>query len=1340
MAPCALVGQADVSLLHLTVEDGLAGQRTYHALLDSKGYMWFATNNGLSRYDGQAFRNFRHVEGDSTSLGNNLVYDVFEDETGIFWIGTNNGLDRFDPVTETFTHFRHDPNDPNSLSNDRVRHIGSDRNGKIWLSTLGGGINRFDKEKGKFYAYHLVDPKQTDNNNNAYYVNTLGEFAEDITAPHILWLPTTNNGIVKLDQQERQVNLIPFPEWLPKTSTHAIFTEKPDRLWVGTWGAGLARYSISAQRWTFFYPFPELKADGASRGIANIILDIKPKDRETLWLASKNEGLVAFNRRTKTFSFPAPHGVKSEGLYLDPHDRLWVLTDRGVYMRPSDDPPVDQITFESGGSSLQPLDIMELDDGETLVSLYAQDEVYLLGADQRRKGAIPVRPPAERISVIAGLLQDSGDDIWAVDFENKRLLRLDQVAGAFRPFRKDLLDQLPVQRFRMTSVLEDQQHNLWITTYGGGLLKMPPARDTLIQLVHQDGDDDKIQAGLFFYDRYYDSRGLLWLASGDRGLYVFDPRTEKVVRRYHEQGQGALQIKDNFLESITEDKQGRIWIGFKSKGIQIIDPTGREPARQLTAADGLPSETIPAMAPDARGNIWILTAAGLCCYRWATQSLDQVNERYGMIHRFSEWENNIKLLRSGKLAYFLNDRAYLFHPDSLPVNNEPPPVVLTGFKVFETEKQFGQSIDYLQEIRLAAHENFFTFSFAALNFEQPERNRFTYRLEGFDRDWIHSGNRNFAGYTNVPPGRYTFHVKAANNDGVWNETGAAVDIIIAPPWHRTGWAYAGYGLALLALGYGWWWLQRRRWEERTQLQLQEAEARRLRELDEAKTRLYTNITHEFRTPLTVILGLITELQQKFKGPVADQLRVVRRNGEQLFQLINQLLDIARIEAGRLQLELVQSNVISFLSYLTESFHSLAKRKHIRLTFTTAEEAIWMDYDPKRLQQVVSNLLSNALKFTPEYGAVSVVVRQPRPDQLEIEVSDTGPGIPADQIDRIFDRFYQVDAAATRKAEGTGIGLALARELVEMMNGSIAVQSTPGQETTFAVVLPITQEAPVEKTEKDPPEAPAREKGSLVAPLPAAEEPGASPRELPLLLIVEDNADVRYYLRTTLAESHRIEEADNGKAGLEKALELVPDIIISDVMMPEMDGFELCEKLKKDERTSHIPIILLTARATAQDRLTGLRTGADAYLAKPFSREELDIRLAQLVALRRKLRERFSGGLLPDLEAVSPEDPEAAFLKKLNQTIAAHLSEENFGVTDLSRALAMSRMQLHRKITALTGRSTSEYLKAARLHRGRELLRGTNLRVGEVAARVGFKDHSHFSRAYRQLFGKAPSEE
>ena len=684
----------------------------------------------------------------------------------------------------------------------------------------------------------------------------------------------------------------------------------------------------------------------------------------------------------------------------------------------------------------------------------------------------------------------------------------------------------------------------------------------------------------------------------------------------------------------------------------------------------------------------------------------------------------------------------------------------------------GDSLIYLGtnlekgKFELPFSQNALRFEFALPAYNDPSKTTYQVMLEGMEEKWSSWTDESQKDYTNLKEGNYRFRVKAQTIYREVSDEGVFEFAILAP-WYRTWWAYLLYGL--LAVGAVFALIQwrtrqlkakteeleaivhARTHEVRAQKDQLEVQAERLQELDREKSRFFTNISHEFRTPLTVILGMVDTISGYERART-----LIKRNSRNLLELINQILDLRKLESGKLQVEYIQGNIIQYLNYIAESFSSLADIKLVQLSFDTKVAALYMDYDIEKTLRIVSNLLSNAIKFTPKGGEVKVVVRileAPKmeslnsqgldlKDRLIIKVIDSGKGISADKLPYIFDQFYQADNSSIREGEGTGIGLTLTHELVKLLNGAITVDSEPGKGTTFVVQLPIQRMAPLTEDFKTPAvQEPPLPKVANGTDIPTPQAIKKTVREdQPKVLIVEDNADVVEYLLTCLDSEYDVVIAKDGQEGIETALEEIPDLIITDVMMPRKNGFELCQTLKIDERTSHIPIIILTAKTDADSRISGFERGADAYLAKPFNKDELLVRIRKLIELRKLLQARYTSTSNPAPSEDLSIQQEDAFILRLKEVLESRLSDEAFRVPELCKAMGMSRSQMHRKVTALTGRSITKYVRLLRLLKAKEFLQDPTLTLAEIGYMVGFNSPSYFTRCYVEEFGVAPSEE
>ncbi|MFC2094579.1 response regulator, partial [Bacteroidota bacterium] len=689
-----------------------------------------------------------------------------------------------------------------------------------------------------------------------------------------------------------------------------------------------------------------------------------------------------------------------------------------------------------------------------------------------------------------------------------------------------------------------------------------------------------------------------------------------------------------------------------------------------------------------------------------------------------------------------------------------PPVIITEFQLLHKPVFVGfnkslnrtilkKSITETEEIELLYDDNVISFEFAALDFHIPEKNKYAYFMEGFDKDWTYTdANRRFVTYTNLDPGEYTFRVKGSNNDGVWNEEGASLRIIIAHPWWATWWAYILYGVFTVVLFTTSTRFYLNRQRLRHQLELEHDHSKKLEEVDQMKSRFFANISHEFRTPLTLILGPSDSIiKETSKEDIKKKAGTIKKNANRLLALINQLLDLSKLEAGRLKLRASCGNIVTFVKGIAMSFESVGEQKDIILKIKTTSNKIEVYFDKEKMEKILTNLFSNAFKFTPVGGKITATINETDISSVTIKIRDTGIGISEEEIPRLFDRFYQVDNSQTSEQKGTGIGLSLTKELVELHLGSIKVESKEGKWTEITISLPLGKKhlLPDEIVEED--ESPVERKilveeedrlTSLQLEKPLPED---FDKDRNIILVVEDNTDVREYIKESLEEEYQIEEAANGEQGVRKAENIIPDLIISDIMMPRMDGNELTRKLKNDEKTSHIPIILLTAKTEQESKLEGLATGADDYLMKPFDTEELLIRIKNIIAIRRKLQKKFSNGefVAPRGEEKKLRSIDEHFMNKVIEVIEQHISEEEFSIEEFGNEVGMSRSQLHRKLKALSGKSASRYIRSVRLARAKTMIIDQKGNISEIAYSVGFSSPAYFTKCFKDEYGYPPSD-
>jgi len=884
-----------------------------------------------------------------------------------------------------------------------------------------------------------------------------------------------------------------------------------------------------------------------------------------------------------------------------------------------------------------------------------------------------------------------------------------------------------------------------------------------IKSFYAEGDQWRDEGPIGEIDRevrhiYETPVGKLWLIDYFSGLLRLDfskgyTRQPEITRYDHQQG---LPPADRVVAFPTD--RGLRFATLK--GILAFDEVSKRFYRDSTLIQGLPNPTIPlfAAARDQTGSLWLVSddskQSGVArrqadgAYTWDQTPFLRIAKMPG----FSVYPDPLL----PQMTWIGGTDRVVRYDGGVPSNHAVDfstllrEVVANGDSILYA----GAAVKPDYQLKLAYAYNSLRFRYAAPSFDDESKNEYQYLLEDYDKGWSHWNTETYKDYTNLPPGKYRFLVRARNIYGHIGAT-AVCNLHILPPFYRTWWAYLFYLLLLAGAGFKLWQLVLRRMRQKQLQELKQLEFNKLKELDELKSRFFANITHEFRTPLTLLIGPAENAMKRLPDIGADELRGVllnvQRNGYRLLNLVNQLLDLSRLEAGKLRLAPVNGDFVAFLRYQVESCHSYAETRRIVMSFESDIPTLEMAFDPEKIQTIVVNLLSNALKFTPEGGRIELKMTTPdlplsESSKIVLQFSDTGSGIPEGELNRIFDRFYQVDNSTTRQGEGAGIGLAMVQELVKLMQGSVTVASTSGVGTSFQITLPYTPpqqqfQALDNKSITITRFASLPDAGQVADGADAASA-NTHPSSLPQLLIIEDNPDVVAYLKTCLEGLYQLEVAYNGKTGIEKALKNIPDLIISDVMMPEKDGYEVCDTLKNDERTSHIPIILLTAKADSASKIAGLRRGADAYLPKPFNLEELLVRLEMLLERQKRMAAYF--GKKPGTETETPEPQEIyeiedAFISKVRQIIEENMADYDFAMPQLCQILSMSRSQLLRKMKALVDTSPSDFIRLHRLQKAKTMLETSDLTVSEIAYQVGYKDVSHFSRSFREMFGVPPSK-
>ncbi|MCB9048903.1 MAG: response regulator [Lewinellaceae bacterium] len=1270
---------------HFTEKEGLAGNDVRSIVQARDGRIWIATwDGGVSVWDGAGFTHYREENG----LSGNNITTLLESRDGKIWIGTwDGGISVWDGIG--FTHYEFD-GFKSGLSGNTITCLLESRDGRIWIGTWGGSVSVWDGNG--FTHYGQAEGLSFD------IIRTMVEGRDGK-----IWIGTGGNGVSVWDGKD--FFHYTEAEGLNNNVISSSLVDSGGKVWLGTWGGGINVWS--AEGFTHF---------------------------------SKREGLGSNDIRSTM---------------EDHQGRIWIGTN-GAGVSILEDNTVSQLLIPGESSSNVTTALLERRDGRVWIGTWGEGIHVWDGSGfmqyKKEKGLSS--------NTIACLMESRDGKVWAGTWGGG-INVWDGAGFTHYNTSNGLADNI------ITTLLEARDGKVWI-----GMAKGVSVWDgrTFTNFTKNEG----LQGG-FVWSLLEDEQGHIWIGTNDDGINVWDG----AGFIHYSTGEG---LRDNNISSLCQDKKGNIWVGTH-KGLHQLSPQDEDGNRELQTflnTDGLGGISIGKILIDQKERLWLYTSRGV--NRIDINSLKPDTSRPVLAMRelqaffdFNDWRKLENATHNGE-----------------DIRSEEQQFSLKGVSFDSVQRFTNLPINPVFPYNI----NQLTLSWQAIQWSAPHQLQYTYFLEGQDLFWSPLIKENEATFRDLRPGHYTFKVRAVGGNNQWSDT-AAYSFTIRPPWWWTNLAKIIY----LMLGVG---AIMGIYRYQLQKKLAEQEARQLKELDEVKSRFFTNISHEFRTPLTVIAGMATQVKTNPEQWLDKGMELIQRNSNQLLSLINQILDLRKLESGALKVNLVQGNIIAYLRYIADSFVPMAHSKGIRIHFLSTLPELEIDYDPDKMLQILSNLLSNAVKYTPGPGDIYLQVNR-SDDQLHIQVRDTGQGIPPEALPHIFDQFYQVPAppsppkgkaplnppegkaplnppeggrlpneGSTKPSPppsgeagrglslrgdrggltgaGSGVGLALVKELVKLLNGTIQVASTPGAGTTFTLSFPITRQAkergvlvepalpgdvrlkPPTVPEGPPAKPPADFKRTQAIPHPAEEA------EKPTLLIVEDNPDVRLYLSAFLEKYYQLLMAENGQEGIDTAIEQVPDLIVSDVMMPAKDGFELCDILKNDERTSHIPIILLTAKADFESRITGLRKGADAYLPKPFEQEELLVRLEQLLILRKKLQERYRS-LAAASQAATSEAPEMedGFIKKLREEVLSHIAEEDFGVVHLQRALGISRTQLHNKIKALTGQSTTEFVRTIRLNKARELLQTTDLNVSEVGYEVGINNPAYFSRIYAEAFGEAPGQ-
>jgi signal transduction histidine kinase/ligand-binding sensor domain-containing protein/DNA-binding response OmpR family regulator len=1545
---------------HITVENGLSQNSVRAICQDSLGYIWFGTQNGLNRYNGYEIEIFESNKNDTLSLPSNFIYTLCSSSKGQLWIGTNHGLCLWDQPSAQFLRM------DNYFSNTNYNRynfyeIIIDSKGSVWTMAEGKGIHLFRKDKYQTRFEEIL-----------FLNESIGKGPPDADAQLLedhqgnIWVATGRSGLWKLEPKEKQFIKI-LIDGKNEYSITAIAQDRGETIWVGTHNNGLFQYNLASKT---FAPVEGLN----DQAIKSMYVDLQGR----IWVGTDQGGLNLYNRDSRTFTY-YDHNVSNPGsllhnsvtsIFQDRQNILWIGTYAGG-VNYSDPATGTFQLYQAGPDNRKNL-------SNNIVTGFAEDRKgnIWIGTDRGGLNYFDRTNNSFRhyrnhhgtqhsisSDIIKHVLVTSRDQVWVATWLGG-LNYFDHERNQFHTYSLDNNNSNSISSNTINYLFEDSKKNLWLGTPIGldfidklNLTKVNPPEINARHFKNNEADQASLSNNYVSYI-YEDRENKIWVGTRE-GLNLLDP-SSGIINNYHHNPESKKLFTNDYIQCITQTKEGDFLIGTYENGL-LHYKTNVDSLFFYNKSTGFPSNGIIGILEGSDGNSWISTTNGLVKFHAATHAYTLYNKDDGL--QSNEFkENAYYRLRSGEMLFGGTNGFNLFHPDSILKNTVAPVPLITKFKLFNNTISPGvnstlkRDISTTRKIFLNYNESFIGFEFTALNLTLPHKNQYAYMLKGIDTEWNYVGNQRSANYSYIPPGEYTFKVKAANNDGVWNENPVELIVIINPPWWNTLWFTSVIVLGVITLIWSVFKLRTRQLYERKKIleetvkirtnELQQTnellserqheiktqrdnleqqyntiqslseigqkitasikqeelirqmytiinklmdaslfsigyynhekqliefstlrrdsatieddlvgmhenrlsvwclknketlllcdvqdfvskhlahmgdhylkevvyrsaiylpiqsanqeateilivkshsknsfaqvhlntlknltayiaiafdnarvykeieaqsevlmkQSAKLEELDRMKTRFFINISHEFRTPLTLI---VSPLEQMLRQKTIDdwprmhrQLMMMNKNANQLLRLINELLEIRNIESGgSIALSAFETDIVAFTSGIIARFEELASHHNLRFNILSESAKILLWFDNDMMEKVLVNLYSNACKYTPSGGRIDTHLGVEETDGerfAKIVIRDTGIGIPENEIPYLFERFYQGSDPVNHNQESTGIGLSFVKDLVEFHSGKIKVQSKVNGGTTFIILLPLGnahfEEHQVsritDEIAEDTVSLTVENSGNHVV---AEVRPG-----LPIILVVEDNRDVRDLLKMEFDDSHHIIEATNGQEGFDLALQHIPDLIISDIMMPVMDGIQLCQLLKSDERTSHIPLVLLTAKSGEASHIKGLGIGADDYIPKPFNIRILHARVLNLITSRKKLHALFSAKEQIEVSNVIENAHDRIFIEKVDRIIKENVKEPLLNHEFVAKEVGMSKTQLYRKLQAITGNSVHEYIRNYRLRCANEILKtNPDILIFELVDQLGFKDHAYFSKCFHALFGMSP---
>lgn len=1349
----SLSGQQPFLFKQIELHDGLSNNQINHILKDRRGFMWFSTSSGLNRYDGYKFKVFFHNPNDEYSLPDNFVMNVQEDVTGQLWIQTGVGYVVFNPESDRFEKSQTLLSEMGIKSPADLVFIDDDKN--FWCYTNSTGFYRFEPET-----------------NNLVFLPQSGQSGElssgiitDIKENQSSYIFIFQSGLIQY-MDKSSLDIIHSDNYIQQQKSgqeFRIFVDSDNDIWVysdGPLGAWL--YLSNKKEWKHLR---SEDSDFPFRLSSNMIMDFNQDHNGLIWIATDHGGIDIIDKKANSLINlkNQPYDKRTIAhnsiscIYADDTNIIWIGTYKNgisYYSESIYKFGIENLNYFKNDENFKPdvNSVIKDNNGNIWIGTNGSGLV-------RMKNGASSQPSYKHYSagnssltndVIVSLCAANDGKLWIGTY----LSGMNCFDGnSFVNYRHNPDNPNTLANNNVWSIVEDKSGMIWIGTLGSGLQKFNPKNK---QFTTFNSSVNHQLSSEFISSLFLGANDKLIIGTAI-GITIFDIVTEhsEILTGNRKGDQSFTNLNVN---QVYEDSRGFIWVGTR-EGLNIWNPID-DTITQLYKSDGLTDNVISGIIEDNQHNMWITTVNGVSKITVnrdpITSDLNLSFVNYNEVDGLQGHEFNLRSIHKspdGEILMGGTNGINMFNPINIRYNDAQPKVLFTGLKLFNEDVLVGEEYDgnkiltselsQVKEVTLKYRQNVFSVDFSAMNYILPEKTTFAYMLEGFNTDWLttEKGTHSVT-YTSLAPGKYTLRVKAANSDGYWGEESTALQIRIKPPFWLSVGAYMFYMFLLVSILIMARWRIIRNEQQKFKMKQIELEAQRKHEVDDLKLRFFTNVSHELRTPLTLIISPLENVMKSVEDKQQkERLTLIHKNAIRLLDMVNQLLDFRKSDVNEHSLNLSYGDIVAYLNNICTYFIEYSEKKNIRLTFFSSIDELRMVFDEDKMRKIMMNLLSNAIKFTEKNGSVDVMLKllpkekEDGTEHIEIRVIDTGVGIKDDEKKRVFERFYQ-GKAQNEEFPGSGIGLHIVKEFISICKGTINVYDNVPKGTLFVLQFPVNR---LEHITSGSEISEIELSNSTEVPPVREEDIETMPEDGTTILVVDDNDDFRQFMTETLKQDFSIQEASNGVEAWAKIIKNSPDIIISDVMMPEMDGYELCEKVKNDVRTSHIPLILLTAHTAQEHELRGLEIGADDYITKPFNFDILMLRINKILELRNSRQSKFKDQIeiKPSEITITPLDEK--LIKNAVKLVEYNIDNSDYSVEKLSKELGISRVHLYKKMTSLTGKSPIEFIRIIRLKRAAQLLRESQLNISEVAYKVGFNNPKSFSKYFKEEFDILPSQ-